>query len=101
MWYEGHATDDPVPPGRPGGGPVVLPADSARTGRKDLTQHHLFAVLALETFLRTVRPGRWLGPPPGPRAGHGAPVLDPVPRRAAAPEKRGPGPSGPGPTPAG
>jgi hypothetical protein len=30
-----------------------LPAYSCRTSRKDFTQHQLFAILALKTFLRT------------------------------------------------
>ena len=31
----------------------ALPAYAARTSRKDFTQHQLFAVLALKTFLKT------------------------------------------------
>src|SRR3954464_13965970 len=33
--------------------PDAVPAYSAPTSRKDITQHQLFAVLALKTFLKT------------------------------------------------
>lgn len=59
MWYEDPHSDDQVPAvRRPRGvtaGPsrAALPAYSAVRSRKDFTQHQLFAILALKTFLKT------------------------------------------------
>ena len=71
----------------------ALPAYSSKYSRKDFTQHQLFAVLALKTFLKTdyrgrrAVPGRLRRAPRRPRADRRAPLLDPVLRRAAAPKK--------------
>src|SRR3982751_6864112 len=72
----------------------ALPAYSSKFSRKDYTQHQLFAILAVKTFLKTDYRGvvaalddfaelrADLGAPEGARP------LDPVLRRAAA-AKRG------------
>ena len=56
MVYEHHQTDDQVATRRgPRGGALAretLPAYSSKFSRKDFTQHQLFAVLALKTFLK-------------------------------------------------
>ena len=56
MVYEHHQTDDQVATRRgPRGAALAretLPAYSSKFSRKDFTQHQLFAVLALKTFLK-------------------------------------------------
>ena len=56
MLHEDLNTDDQIAPrGGPGGaapGPRIPAPVSAVTSRKDFTQHQLFAVLALKTFLK-------------------------------------------------